>query len=44
MNPAGIDAIVGDNDDLARSIGARQTTVLIASTDPFRGPELARLV
>lgn len=44
MNPAGIDAIVGDNDDLARSIGARQTTVLIASTDPFRGPELVRLV
>jgi cellulose synthase/poly-beta-1,6-N-acetylglucosamine synthase-like glycosyltransferase/DNA-binding response OmpR family regulator len=44
MTSAGINAIGGDNAGLVRSIGARQTTVLIASTHPERGPELARLV
>ncbi|MCP3987698.1 MAG: glycosyltransferase [Actinomycetia bacterium] len=44
MASSPIDAVVGDDDRLAASIGARQTTILIASTDPDRGSELAAIV
>ena len=39
-----VDAVPGRHDRRVATIGARQTSVLIASTDPDRGAELADLV